>query len=96
MISSSVSLIVLQNLVNYSSAAYMWATLCAFYQQISKENIYMIQNSFFEYKMSVGDSINTHIEGMIFIYVTVVDKSIASHNTHLDDHVFSACERVYT
>lgn len=32
MISSSVSLDVLENLVNCSTAACMWATLCAFYQ----------------------------------------------------------------
>lgn len=61
MISSSVSLPVLENLVNCSTAACMWATLCAFYQQKSKENIYMIQNSFFEYKMSIGGSINAHV-----------------------------------
>lgn len=61
MISSSVSLLVLENLVNSSIAACMWATLYAFYQQKSKENIYMIENNFFEYKMNVGDSIHTHI-----------------------------------
>ena len=61
MISSSVTFQVLENLVNYPTAACMWATLCAFYQQKSKENIYMVQNSFFEYKMSPGDSINTHV-----------------------------------
>ena len=61
MIRSSVSLPVLENLVNCPTAACMWATLCAFYQQKSRENIYMLQNSFFEYKMRAGDSINTHI-----------------------------------
>lgn len=61
MISSSVSLPVLENLVNCSTAACMWTTLCAFYQQRSRENIYMVQNSFFEYNMSTGDSINAHV-----------------------------------
>ena len=61
MISSSVSLQVLENLVNCSTAA----TLCSFYQQKSKENMYMLQNSFFEYKMSAGDSINTHVNKVL-------------------------------
>lgn len=65
MISSSVSLPVLENLVNCSTAASMWATLCSFYQQKSKENIYMLQNSFFEYKMSAGDSINTQVNKVL-------------------------------
>ena len=45
----------------------MWATLYAFYQQKSKENIYMIQNGFFEYKMSIGDSINTRINKVMSV-----------------------------
>ena len=61
MISSSVSLPVVENLVNCSTAACMWSTLCAFYQQKSRENIYMVQNNFFEYKMSTGDSLNAHV-----------------------------------
>ena len=44
-----------------STATCMWQTLCVIYQQKSKENIYMLMKSFFVYKMSVGDSINTHI-----------------------------------
>ena len=44
MISSSVSLSVLENLVNCSTAACMWDTLCAIYQQKSKENIYMVNS----------------------------------------------------
>lgn len=35
--------------------------ICEFYQQKSRENIYMVQNSFFEYKLSAGDSINAPI-----------------------------------
>ena len=65
MISSSVSFQVLENLVNCSTAACMWATLCAFYQQKSKEKIYMHQNNFFEYKMRAGDSFNTHINKVL-------------------------------
>ena len=62
MISSSASLPVLENLVNCSTAGCMWTTLlCAFYQQKSRKNIYMVQNNFFEYKMSAGDSINAHV-----------------------------------
>jgi hypothetical protein len=37
MISSPVSLPVLTNLVNCSTAAYMWSTLCSFYQHKSSE-----------------------------------------------------------
>ena len=44
MISSSVSLSVLENLVNCSTAACMWDTLCAIYQQKSKENIYTVNS----------------------------------------------------
>ena len=65
MISSSVSLPVLENLVNCPTAACMWNTLCAFYQQKSRENIYMVQISFFEYKMHAGDSINTHVNKVL-------------------------------
>ena len=65
LIGSSVILPVLENLVNCTIAASMWSTLCAFYQQNSKENIYMVQNSFFKYKMSIGDSINTHVNKVI-------------------------------
>lgn len=61
MISSAVSIPVLENLVNCSTAACMWATLCSFYQQKSSENIYLLQSSFFNYKMHAGDSINTHV-----------------------------------
>ena len=61
MISSSVSFPVLENLMNCTTVASMWATLCSFYQQKSKENVYMLQNNFFEYNMSPGDSINTYI-----------------------------------
>ena len=42
MISSAVSFTVLENLVNCADAPSMWATLCSFYQQKSKENIYMV------------------------------------------------------
>ena len=45
MIGSCGSLPVLENLVNCATALCMWTTLCAFYQQNSKENIYMVQNS---------------------------------------------------
>lgn len=67
MISSSVTLPVLENLVNCSTACCMWTTLCSFYQQKSKENIYMVQHSFFDYKMAKGDSINTHINKIMSI-----------------------------
>ena len=60
-ISSSVTMPFLENLVNCSTAACMWTTLCAFYQQKSRENIYMVRNGFFEYKMSADDSINAHV-----------------------------------
>ena len=65
LIGASVTLPVLENLVNCTTAASMWSTLCAFYQQKSKENIYMVQNSFFKYEMSAGDSINTHVNKVI-------------------------------
>lgn len=65
MISSSVTFTVLENLINCSTAHCMWSTLCALYQQKSKENIYMVQNSFFEYKMSRGDTITTHVNKVI-------------------------------
>ena len=58
MISLSVSLSVLENLIHCSTAACMWATLCEIYQ----DDIYMIQKSFFEYEMSRGDSINAHVK----------------------------------
>ena len=61
LISASVTVPVLENLINCTTAASMWSSLCALYQHKSKENIHMIQNSFFEYRMNVGDSINTHI-----------------------------------
>ena len=67
LIGSSVTLLVLENLVNCTTAASMWSTLCAFYQQKSKENIYMVQNSFFRYEISVGDTINTHVNKVINI-----------------------------
>lgn len=35
--------------------------ICEFYPQKSRENIYMVHNSFFEYKMSASDSINAPI-----------------------------------
>lgn len=60
-ISSSVSLAVLEDLVNCTSVVSLWSTLCSFYQQKSQENIYLVQASFFECKMSRGDSINTHV-----------------------------------
>ena len=65
MISSFVSIPILENLVNNPTAADMWATLCSLYQHKSKGNIYMIQNSFFEYKMCGGDSMNTHINKVL-------------------------------
>jgi hypothetical protein len=65
MISSVVSLPVLENLVSCTSAASMWSTLCSLYQQKSKENVYMVQNSFYEYKMSPGDTINSHINKVL-------------------------------
>lgn len=65
MISSAVSLPILENLVNCPTAACMWNTLCAFYQQKSRENIFMIQGNFFEYKMQAGDSINTHVNKVL-------------------------------
>jgi hypothetical protein len=42
LISSSVSLPVLESLVNCPTAASMWSSLCAFYQQKSKENILLV------------------------------------------------------
>ena len=65
LIGASVTLLVLINLVNCTTATSMWSTLCAFYQQKSQENIYMVQNSFFEYRMSIGDSINTHVNKVL-------------------------------
>ena len=65
MISSSVSIPILENLVNCTSVASMWSTLCSLYQQKSKENVYMVQNSFYEYKMSPGDTINSHINKVL-------------------------------
>jgi hypothetical protein len=65
LISSSVSLPVLENLVNCPTAASMWSTLCGFYQQKSKENIYMIQSRFFHYTMEKGDSINSHVNKVL-------------------------------
>ena len=65
LIGASVTLSVLENLVNCQTSASMWSTLCAFYQHKSKENIYMVQNSFYEYKMNPGDSINTHVNKVI-------------------------------
>ena len=65
LIGASVTLPVLENLINCTTATSMWSSLCAFYQHKSKENIHMIQNSFFEYRMSIGDSINTHINKVL-------------------------------
>lgn len=65
MISSSVSIPILENLVNCPTASDLWATLCSLYQHESKGNIYMIQNNFFKYKMCAGDSINTHINKVL-------------------------------
>ena len=65
MISSSVSIPILENLVNCPTAADMWTTHCSLYQHKSKGNIYMIQNNIFEYKMCAGDSINTHINKVL-------------------------------
>ena len=67
MISSSVTTNILENLVNCETAAEMWSSLCSFYQRRSKENIQSIQNSFFEYKMAMGDDINTHITKILSI-----------------------------
>ena len=61
MISSFDSLVVLENLVSCFITTCMWTNICAFYQHKSKENIYMVQNSFFEYKMNISNSINTHV-----------------------------------
>ena len=60
-ISSSVTMNILESLVNCETAAEMWFSLCSIYQRRSKENIQSIQNSFFEYKMTTGDDISTHI-----------------------------------
>ena len=65
LIGASVSMSVLENLINCTTAASMWTTLCSLYQQKSKENIYMVQNNFYEYKMSVGDTINTHVNKVV-------------------------------
>ena len=65
LIGASITLSVLENFVNCTTAASMCSTLCAFYQHKSKENMYMVQNSFYEYKMSIGDSINTHVNKVI-------------------------------
>ena len=67
MIRSSVTTNVLETLVNCETAAEMWSSLCSFYQRRSKENIQSIQNSFFEYKMAMGDDINTHITKILSI-----------------------------
>ena len=58
---------VLESLVNCETAAEMWFSLCSFYQRRSKENIQSIQNNFFEYKMTMGDDINTHITKILSI-----------------------------
>ena len=42
MISSSVTILVLENLVNCFTTKCMWTSLCSLYQQQSKENIYML------------------------------------------------------
>ena len=65
LIGASVSMSVLENLINCTTAASMWTTLCSLYQQKSKENIYMVQNNFYEYKMSVGETINTHVNKVV-------------------------------
>ena len=62
MISASITLVVLENLI---TDACMWSTLYAFYQDDSKENTYMVQNSFFEYKMDMTYTINTHVNKVI-------------------------------
>lgn len=67
LIGSSVTMQILESLVNCETAAAMWSTLCSFYQRKSKENIQSIQNSFFEYKMTIGDDINTHINKILSI-----------------------------
>ena len=65
LIGESVSVPILENLVNCETAADMWSTLCSLYQQKSREHIYMVQNKFYEYKMSIGDSINVHVNKVI-------------------------------
>lgn len=65
MIDASVTLLVLENLNTCIIVACMWSTLCAFYQHKSKENIYMVQNNFFEYKMDMANTINTHVNKVV-------------------------------
>lgn len=67
LIGSSVTFKILDSLVNCDKAASMWNTLCSQYQQKSKENIHTIQNNFFEYKMTPGDSITSHINKVLSI-----------------------------
>lgn len=64
-ISVFVTLLVLENLINCTTAACMWSTLCAFYQYKWKENIYMMKNSYFKNKMDRADTMNTHINKLV-------------------------------
>lgn len=67
MVSASVTSLVLENLINCTIVACTWGTtLCAFYQQKMKENIYMVQNKLdFKYKMNMVDTINTHVNKVV-------------------------------
>lgn len=65
MISVSVTLPVLENLIDCTTDACMCSTLYAFYHKKSKENIYMVRNSFFKYKMDMTNTINTLVNKVV-------------------------------
>lgn len=55
----------LDDLIKCIIVACMCNTLCAFYQHKSKERIYMVWNSFFEYKRGSTYTINTHVNKVV-------------------------------